>query len=1157
MNNIHSRVKALMVAQVIICTCLADDNPFVSVPISPEAAAICAYGVYPAELYTGATNISIPIHEFNLEGKKFPISLSYTTKGIRVAQEASCVGLGWCIQGGGCITREIQGIDDFKPSYGFCSNVLPDSLLAYINESENGISTERASTAQYVMYDYAQKVRDAEPDIMHYTIPGYHGTMFLHSPKTEYIKGERPITLSPYFLKNEGNLRAEGKLSGVLYNADCRWLPTWTITDGDGYQYIFDLIEKNYYFNYTKVGGGCYRPSTLGYQGVLNLCNQDDINSEDDYENLVTSTWVLTKIIAPKGSELRFEYETEDVATFPQRQDLEFCLNDESSNLYREQTHEEHTYCFSRIKQQRLKRISSEQVSIEFNGNDRYDLLAFKEAKMPQCITSIIVSDTLGQYKKTFMLDYSYNPKTTTPNPQSRLYLSSVKTDEGVYTFNYSSTPLPDKDSNEYDDNGYYNQTPAASDRWSQSKHVDIRGCSTYIPQLTFAKQEYLGRSRVVDAEGCQAGVLKSVTYPSGLRSEFEYEPHQVDYYSDAYYTFKHDTIETEVVAISDTFGIRQSVYDGDVFQSEGFEVTTRGQYKVCYSIRLLESVNSDFDDAWNVYIIPTKGSNEAPVSVVSIKIPQSALGELYEGSYLVTLDPGQYQMNFAEGTNIQHYANIRLSTYQIINSQEIYNGDNHPWFGGLRIKAIANYDGEKRIAKTEYLYNPGVLMNSHAAYAFTISKRHSVYEEYLPYHGTVDFGTFLVGSSYTFRPFANSMSGYDVCYSKVTERTYIDDETYTDIISYFHAQADGIDSVQLTQESVNMSFADQYPHAIVMPDLANGDLLQRIYQNSNQVLRKEIYEYDATYKQRIEGIYIYYPSAFLTDNINLSQFWSNNLTNVDVSPKEMCLTYYNYPLSRKLLKVAKTTSDYTPSGTMTWTEETQYTEDNDQPNVVTTTTLDSTRYTITRLYCTNPESENSDMLRANMKNIPIETIKSLNGKVVDAERTVYDVYPNYLILPQRYDKLHVKYPVYYADYSSDYQTEVTADQYDLYGNVLQTTDRSGVPTAYIWGYNHNYLIASVRNLTREDLEKEFDNIEDIESSYLPDIDAIDQLRGKIGTAYFETYTYDALGRMTSKRDVTGLYYSYKYDAIGRLVEVHDLNDALLQKYEYHYANQE
>ena len=79
-------------------------------PPSPNTASLGKYGEVPVGLYTGIPQISIPLTSIQDGSLSVPISLSYHAGGVRVEEIASWVGLGWSLNAGGVITRQVRGI---------------------------------------------------------------------------------------------------------------------------------------------------------------------------------------------------------------------------------------------------------------------------------------------------------------------------------------------------------------------------------------------------------------------------------------------------------------------------------------------------------------------------------------------------------------------------------------------------------------------------------------------------------------------------------------------------------------------------------------------------------------------------------------------------------------------------------------------------------------------------------------------------------------------------------------------------------------------------------------------------------------------------------------------------------------------------------------
>ncbi|WP_449400983.1 hypothetical protein [Chryseobacterium wanjuense] len=83
-----------------------------NVPTSPEVALLGRFGDIPVGHYTGTAGVSIPLHTLKVDNIEIPLTLSYQTSGIKVADEATWVGLGWSFMPEGTITQEIRGRED-------------------------------------------------------------------------------------------------------------------------------------------------------------------------------------------------------------------------------------------------------------------------------------------------------------------------------------------------------------------------------------------------------------------------------------------------------------------------------------------------------------------------------------------------------------------------------------------------------------------------------------------------------------------------------------------------------------------------------------------------------------------------------------------------------------------------------------------------------------------------------------------------------------------------------------------------------------------------------------------------------------------------------------------------------------------------------------
>jgi hypothetical protein len=238
-------------------------------PPSPNVAAFQKYGDIPVSAYTGIPNISIPIYTVKFRDITVPISISYHASGIKVAEEASQVGLGWTLNAGGNISRNIMGADDFLNNAYFNgtfntaadfsgrkgpNNYTPTGCVTPMwNNSGDGNPTlfnydASADIANSPEYDF-------QPDQYYYNFQNKSGKFALSRLKKVFIQKQENIAIN--VTATDGS--------------------TWQIISDDGYIYDFAAVETF----------------------------QDGVPLQTHF-----SAWYLTKITSPGGSIVTFSYIT-------------------------------------------------------------------------------------------------------------------------------------------------------------------------------------------------------------------------------------------------------------------------------------------------------------------------------------------------------------------------------------------------------------------------------------------------------------------------------------------------------------------------------------------------------------------------------------------------------------------------------------------------------------------------------------------------------------------------------------------------------------------------------------------------------------------------------------------------------------------------------
>src|SRR5690349_6628492 len=129
----------IIISVTALSTNLAGQSSFTAdlpqlLPSSPEPTAFVKAGVGNSNLSTGAATASIPLYTIKVKDFTFPISVSYSTQGLKADEASSRVGYGWVLNATGMITRSVKGEPDefaqrLSPPTDF--NTYSDNLYYY------------------------------------------------------------------------------------------------------------------------------------------------------------------------------------------------------------------------------------------------------------------------------------------------------------------------------------------------------------------------------------------------------------------------------------------------------------------------------------------------------------------------------------------------------------------------------------------------------------------------------------------------------------------------------------------------------------------------------------------------------------------------------------------------------------------------------------------------------------------------------------------------------------------------------------------------------------------------------------------------------------------------------------------------------------------
>ncbi len=1085
--------------------------PHVTV-MTPEASSLARYSDIPVSYYTGVPDISIPLYTIKVDDFELPISLNYHSAGIRVDQEATCVGLGWSLSAGGRISRTAKGIDDFR-EYGYDES-YPYYKTGYYDAPD---ATSYMDFYEYSWYDNGtetpavtiHKVIDTEPDIFYYDIPGYSGKFIIDKKRGAVL------------FNRSHNLKVEHDYIPSLHKIVLK------ITDPAGNQYFFNDKEHSRYYTsntWLNQNGTTYNPKyddnpenfTVWMPTIRNEYGEVEYDPGPCSPYRMCSSWCLSSIVTHTGRTINFTYTGYD----------EYLPTQESTEVYNNRHSGNQFYYKSKVVNEgwQLTRISWDFGSVELTCSAREDIKGTAKK-----VDRIKVYDNSRIMLKSYLFNYSYFNDDYSGEDKYKHVFKRLKL-----------LSLLEQNSGEKHEFSYYEGSFPAKN----SKNVDYWGMQNgrnygaqYQIGVYAGSNKYKGVQKGANPAYAVIGMLQRIQYPTGGYAHFTYEGNDVGIYYDAITNNdtaldndgpqpgEPDSTVTEpwnqsysvvTIGICNNYVVNEHP---DLPSDSTLTFTLTGTTQIGLECHL-ENHDCYFRDPdYQYYSQPLghlKRISSPTQTFITYECPfvfERGSGNLSQGEgcevdvirHWYTLSPGTYEFKaYCPPKDVSAEWKLTFDRKSPLRARAAGSSGKG---GGLRIASIETNGGTRT-----FRYHGGKTLAEPTFYYFG---------------NRIGDGSFLeqciVQVSESRTPLSTFNNGNIVGYDWVEESLESDGVTFQTRYYYYNELEEKYDD--------NPRYA--YSPAVV--NYHNG-LLQKVeYYEDDNLIKEEDYSYLTNHGNQIFAMIDfggkYNTDEMLTYNYNLQwplksrcivREFDNGLILSDT-----CNFVYNGRdlLSQKIHRI----------DSKSYSEHYKYPFD-------------------------FSDNISLSMVRNNTIKQPVETFFSVDGKVYAGTKTEHLDSTQYFMPAQIY-RLETQTGTTEAARNSCYASFVQYEKYGPHGTLRQIRDK-GVVTSYIWGYKYQFPIAVVENAEYSSLESTLGGSTRVNSFSTvpnPSDEGVRQFLQPIrtyGNVYrgnATIYSYKQLVGPTSITLPDGVCTYYEYDSAGRLVRIKDTHGKVVKTYTYHY----
>ena len=545
---------------------------------TPTMSNLGSYGTVPVSAYTGKADVSIPITTMNERGVEVNVKLSYDTSGLLINQLPGWTGHGWTLMAGGAITRKINNYPD-ELSWGESGN-NQQQFTGYFKCASSAHKDEMVMFMDEPTYAGFFDC-DFSADIFYFNFLGKSGSFFMGTDGEWKVACDENICVifdvndeSNYiypFTQEHPSKQTNG--GAIKENKLPKTIKGFTLVDSDGYRYTFggksssieystDLMSTAQHNISSRLdasswmltdiqdrfGNNLYSFSYSRGKYLVQICNADcseivkvddqyDYTTRFNYSATMNAPVYLDSICSYSGNVVHFVREEafpDTIAShilYPSFYNHDGTPNGKLSNMGEECKRKEYEFYYLQVGSD-CPEVHNWQANTD--ANKPKDPLSSMEIEL---LNKISVCN--GNSNCDYRLHYDYN---------RRIHLDSICVQAAgqqvsSYSLEYNRYDLVPQDylTDMYDYWGYYNgvnhnqyNTNGAASNQDVNQHdvseaIDIGEdikypiihtdtIDVFAPSLKYTKY----------------GMLKEITYPTGGKTQLEYELNEYNRYVSA-----------------------------------------------------------------------------------------------------------------------------------------------------------------------------------------------------------------------------------------------------------------------------------------------------------------------------------------------------------------------------------------------------------------------------------------------------------------------------------------------------------------------------------------------------------------------------------------------------------------------------------------------